>query len=204
MPLPAQNRPAENLDFFLESLYVWIMKAKEIKKIQEKAVKILQKAQMVITPEEKKNMEVAEFGLNDVENIGLELIIYVNNDRYCAKELMLLPRQICPEHRHPRLGENNPGKRETFRCRWGEVYLYVEGPAASRPQATVPAKYQMYFTVWNEIVLLPGQQVTLEPNTLHWFQSGDQGAVVSEFSSTSADEMDLFTDPHIKRVPEIE
>ncbi len=180
------------------------MKVKEIKKIQEKAVKLLHKAGIAITPEEKKNMEVAEFGLNDVENIGLELVIYVNNDRYCAKELVLLPRQICPEHRHPQLGENNPGKRETFRCRWGEVYLYVEGPATARPQATVPVKYEKYFTVWNEIALLPGQQYTLEPNTLHWFQSGDQGAVISEFSSTSTDEMDLFTDPHLKRVSEIE
>ncbi|MEN6311955.1 MAG: D-lyxose/D-mannose family sugar isomerase, partial [Acidobacteriota bacterium] len=35
---------------------------------------------------------------------------------------------------------------------------------------------------------------------LHWFQAGDKGAVVSEFSSTSIDERDLFTDPHIRRV----
>ncbi|MGI6159989.1 MAG: D-lyxose/D-mannose family sugar isomerase, partial [Limnochordia bacterium] len=30
------------------------------------------------------------------------------------------------------------------------------------------------------------------------------GAVVSEFSSTSDDESDIFTDPRIKRIPEVE
>ncbi|TSA17199.1 D-lyxose/D-mannose family sugar isomerase, partial [bacterium] len=40
--------------------------------------------------------------------------------------------------------------------------------------------------------------------TLHWFQAGDQGAVVSEFSSASIDELDVFTDPNIKRIPEID
>lgn len=39
---------------------------------------------------------------------------------------------------------------------------------------------------------------------LHWFQAGDEGAVVSEFSSTSRDEFDIFTDPRIKRMTEIE
>ena len=149
------------------------MKSRDVRKFQEKAAKLLQKAQIAITSEEKKGMEVADFGLNDVENIGLELVIYVNNDRYCAKELVLLPRQIAPEHRHPRVDEKNLGKRETFRCRFGDVYLYTEGIPTSSPRATVPAKYKKYFTVWNEIVLLAGQQYTLEPDTLHWFQAGD-------------------------------
>jgi D-lyxose ketol-isomerase len=53
-------------------------------------------------------------------------------------------------------------------------------------------------------VLRPGEQYTLKPDTLHWFQAGDRGAVVSEFSSASIDELDVFTDPNIKRIPEIE
>jgi D-lyxose ketol-isomerase len=36
---------------------------------------------------------------------------------------------------------------------------------------------------------------------LHWFQAGAEGAVVSEFSSTSRDEYDVFTDPRIVRIP---
>ena len=44
---------------------------------------------------------------------------------------------------------------------------------------------------------------TIPPNTLHWFQSGDEGSLVSEFSSTSRDEFDIFTDPRIKRIVEV-
>lgn len=146
-------------------------------------------------------MEIADFGLNDIEHIGLELLVYENNERYCAKELVMFPGQICPEHRHPALGDANPGKQETFRCRWGKVYLYIDGPPTPRPKGRVPKERRQHFTVWHEIVLKPGDQYTLPPNTLHWFQAGPQGAVVSEFSSSSHDDSDVFTDPDIQRVP---
>jgi D-lyxose ketol-isomerase len=55
-----------------------------------------------------------------------------------------------------------------------------------------------------EIVLRPGEQHTIPPDTVHWFQAGDGGAVVSEFSSASRDDLDVFTDPAIRRVPEID
>ena len=147
-------------------------------------------------------IEIAEFGLGELAQTGLELVVYVNTDRYCAKELVLFPRQTCPEHRHPPVG-NDPGKMETFRCRWGKVWLYVEGEATEPIQAAVPAGSQAHYTVFHEIELNPGEQYTIPPNTLHWFQAGDEGAVVSEFSSTSRDEFDIFTDPRIKRIPEI-
>jgi D-lyxose ketol-isomerase len=57
--------------------------------------------------------------------------------------------------------------------------------------------------VWHEIVLHPGDQYTIPPNTWHWFQGGDNGAVVSEFSSTSTDDADIFSDPSIVRAPKI-
>ena len=37
------------------------------------------------------------------------------------------------------------------------------------------------------------------PNTKHWFQAGDEGAVISEFSTTSTDETDKFTDKRLVR-----
>ncbi len=177
------------------------MKLTEATKLRKRALQFLKKAHIVVLPKEKLNIEIADFGLNDIKNVGLELVVYENNERYCAKELILLPRQICPEHRHPRLNEKNIGKQETFRCRWGKVFLYTEGEPAKKPKAKVPAQYRQHMTVWKEIVLTPGGQYTLPPNTLHWFQSGDQGAVVSEFSSTSDDASDVFTDPNITRAP---
>ena len=58
--------------------------------------------------------------------------------------------------------------------------------------------------MFHEVTLTPGDQYTLTPNTLHWFQAGPEGAIVSEFSTTSRDESDVFTDPRIKRIPEVE
>ncbi|HLX55746.1 MAG TPA: hypothetical protein VKR83_01855, partial [Ktedonobacteraceae bacterium] len=55
------------------------------------------------------------------------------------------------------------------------------------------------YTVWHEIVLRPGQQHTIPPDTLHWFQAGDEGAIVSEFSTRSRDEFDIFTGTDIRR-----
>lgn len=179
------------------------MTREEIEKARQEAAAFLQRANIVISDAERSSMEVADFGLNDLRNLGLELVVYENNDRYCAKELVLFPRQMCPQHRHPRVSPGNPGKRETFRCRWGEVYLYVEGEATPQPKAVVPARYRPFVSVWREIILRPGEQYTLEAGTLHWFQAGDQGAIVSEFSSTSMDETDVFTDPNIKRAPVI-
>jgi len=177
------------------------MKPDQFERIRERAAGLLARAHIAVTPQERAGMEVAEFGLGDVERLGLEIIVYENNDRYCAKELVLFPWQICPEHRHPRVGRTRPGKQETFRCRYGEVYLYVPGEPAAKPKAKVPRKYARHFTVWKEIVLRPGDQFTLPSDTLHWFQAGSRGAVVSEFSSTSTDENDVFTDPAIRRVP---
>lgn len=180
------------------------MTLKEVQRAREKACQLLQKAKIVITQKEKDNMEVPDFGLNDFRHLGFALIVYENNERYCAKELILLPWQICPEHRHPRVSEKNIGKQETFRCRWGEIYLYVKGDPTPKPKAVLPESYKKYFTAWHEIILKPGDQYTLAPDNLHWFQAGDKGAVVSEFSSTSTDENDIFTNPNLRRSPQIE
>jgi D-lyxose ketol-isomerase len=56
----------------------------------------------------------------------------------------------------------------------------------------------------HEVILYPGEQYTLTPNTKHWFQAGPEGAVVSEFSTKSRDEADIFTDENIQRMTKIE
>lgn len=170
-------------------------------KARDNAVSYFGKAGIVLTPAELERVEVADFGLDELDDTGLELVTYVNTDRVCAKELVLFPRQTCPEHRHPPGPITGPGKEETFRCRWGTVYLYVAGDAAADPTAVPPLKRREHYTVWHEVVLTPGEQFTIQPNTLHWFQGGPEGAVVSEFSTHSDDDSDIFTDPAIRRAP---
>jgi D-lyxose ketol-isomerase len=176
----------------------------EYETAQKRALEYLLKAGIVITPEEAARIEVADFGLGELWQTGLELLTYLNTDRVCAKELVLLPGQTCPEHRHPSTRATGGGKEETFRCRWGLVYLYVTGTPAAKPSAHPPEHRRQHYTAWHEIVLRPGQQYTLLPNTLHWFQAGPEGAVVSEFSTHSDDDSDIFTDPAIARKPEVE
>jgi len=165
---------------------------------QGRARALLNRVGIVLTDVEAATIEVADFGLGELETTGLELVVYVNTERVCAKELVLFPRQTCPEHRHPPIGAE-PGKEETFRCRWGTVYLSIEGEATANPAAQLPAGRESTYTMRHEIVLHPGQQYTIPPDTLHWFQAGDDGAIVSEFSTRSRDEFDIFTDPQIRR-----
>jgi len=149
----------------------------ELREARGYAAERLEAAGIALTDAERGSIEVADFGLSRLREIGLQLLVYANTDRYCAKELVLYPGQTCPEHRHPPF-DGTPGKEETFRCRTGIVHLHVTG---------------------EEIVLRPGEQFTIQPDTLHWFQAGPEGAVVSEFSSTSRDDLDVFTDPAVQR-----
>ena len=173
----------------------------QLKDYQEKVVDMIQGAGIYITPEEKDRIEIADLGLSEFEQTGLGILIYVNTDRHCAKELAMWPRQTCPQHRHP-AANSEPGKEETFRVRWGKCYLYVEGEPTPNPACKPPAGREDTYNIWHQIELNPGDQYTIAPNTWHWFQAGDEGAVVSEFSTCSTDEYDQFTDPQIMRVEE--
>jgi D-lyxose ketol-isomerase len=175
---------------------------KEYKKAKRRMLRYLRKLKIKLTDEEKERIEVADFGLSDLKNIGLQIFTYVNTERVCAKELVLFPYQTCPEHKHVG-SESVPAKEETFRCRYGKVYLYVEGEFAKEIKAKKFWKSDGEVTVFHEIELNAGDQYTLYPNTKHWFQAGEKGAVVSEFSTSNNDETDIFTDKRIKRIPEI-
>ncbi len=103
---------------------------------QVRARALYEKAGIALTPEEPDGIAVADFGLRDLENTG-EIMTYINTERYCAKEMALFPRQTCPEHAHVPVDGSPPGKQETFRCRYGEVYLYVDGGPAARPKGSI-------------------------------------------------------------------
>lgn len=160
--------------------------------------RVLDEAGIALTDTERANIEVADFGLSDLEHTGLQLVVYVNTDRVCAKELVLMPGQTCPEHRHVSVG-GEQGKEETFRCRQGLVYVYTDGEPTPNPKAQPTRVDQGAYSVWHETVLRPGEQLTIMPDTKHWFQAGPEGAIVTEFSTRSTDEFDVFTDTAITR-----
>ena len=164
----------------------------------------MRSAGLCLTDAEAAAIEIADFGLGRYGEFGLAIHVYVNTKRCCAKELMMLPGQTCPEHRHPPV-DGDPGKEETFRVRQGEVWLHLAGDhdeaAKAAALARLPADKRGTVTVFRTVHLKAGEQATLGPNVKHWFSAGPQGAVVSEFSTRSRDEADIFTDPAIVRVP---
>lgn len=170
------------------------MKKTEYLKAVQRAREYYEKAGITVL--ESEEIEVADFGLDDLENTGLQLCVYVNTERVCAKEMVLFPNQACPEHKHVKT-DGKDGKEETFRCRYGKVYLYVDGKGEKENINTESPKFKT--SVYHEIILTPGQQYTIMPETLHWFKAGETGAVISEFSTKSTDETDVFTDEKIIR-----
>ena len=62
---------------------------------QAYAAEELEAAGIALTASERDAIEVADFGLSRLREQGLMLLVYVNTDRYCAKELVLYPGQAC-------------------------------------------------------------------------------------------------------------
>ena len=177
------------------------MKREVYERQVKSALSYYEKAGIILSEEEKKRIEVVDFEIGIVDKVGLQLLTYINTERVCAKEMVLEPGQTCPEHKHvPTNGQE--AKEETFRCRYGRVFLYVEGEGdAANIRARMP---ETAVSVFHEIVLEPGDQYTIMPETWHWFQADSEGAVISEFSTRSTDETDQFTDPRLVREPRIE
>ena len=113
------------------------------RKAVAKAAEMLRLAGITITAEESQRLEVADFGLGQLDQTGLQIVTYVNTKRCCAKELVLFPHQTCPEHWHPTIS-GAAGKEETFRCRWGTVYLFVPGEATAAPACRPPEGSEPY------------------------------------------------------------
>lgn len=170
----------------------------EVERARQRAIELLRRTGIAFLPEEFGRIEVTDLGLGELESSGGQILTLVNTEKIAAKLLAMLPHQALPEHRHPPLGEY-PGKEETIRCEWGELYLYGPGEPAANPLGCPPAHRRQSYTVWHEYILHPGEQVTFAPDTPHWFQAGPEGAVAWSFSTKAVDVKDIFTDPQIVR-----
>jgi D-lyxose ketol-isomerase len=170
----------------------------EVLQARKRALAYMEKAGVVLSEKEKEAISVTDFGLSDLERQGGQILTFFNTERLSAKVIVLLPWQILPEHWHPAI-DKDVGKEEIMRVRWGEVYLYVPGEPTSQPKAKIPPGEEKNFTVWHEVILNPGDQYILQPQVIHWFQAGLDGAVIDDYSSTARDLQDGFTNPKIVR-----
>lgn len=165
---------------------------------QQRAAEMIRAAGILIRDDEIDNIEVADFGLGQLEREGIQVFTMVNTDRLAAKVLVLFPNQTEPQHWHPQVG-NDPGKQETIRHIWGDLRFYVEGQDNMKEGFIVSGKDDVYL-LRHELVLEPGDQLTFEPYQKHWFQAGPRGAVLYSFSTTVRDGLDGFTDKQIQRI----
>ena len=169
---------------------------------QHRAAEMIRSAGIHLRDDEVEKIEVADFGLNQLEAEGIQVFTMVNTDRLAAKVLVLFPNQTEPEHWHPQVG-SDPGKQETIRHIWGDLRFYVDGDDTMKEGFLVPGKEHAY-VLRHELILKPGDQLTFEPYEKHWFQAGPRGAVMYSFSTTVRDGLDGFTDPEIQRTTVIQ
>jgi len=173
----------------------------EQKTARERAAQMIGQSGLRITEEEANKIEVVDFGLSHLDIEGVQVLTLVQTERISVKVLVLLPNQTEPEHWHPSVGKD-PGKEETIRLVSGTVYFYVQGENTFNQGFLVKAK-KKHYTMMHEIILKPGDQITLQPGEKHWFQARDDGAVMYSFSSVARDALDQFTDPNIVRIVKV-
>lgn len=169
---------------------------------QSRAAAMIRESGICITDEESQKVEVADFGLGRLHVEGAQILTLVATGRIAVKIVVLFPCQTLPEHWHPRVGED-PGKEETIRVVSGTVRVYIPGDD-SMHEGFVPAGQEDAYTMRQELILKPGEQITLQPGTKHWFQASQAGAVMYSFSTVARDVLDGFTDPEIKRITNIQ
>jgi hypothetical protein len=70
------------------------MKQADVERLQAEAAEFLRKANIAFTEQERKSIEIADFGLNDVRNVGLEIVA-----RCVPNTVILLSGRQTPESR---------------------------------------------------------------------------------------------------------
>lgn len=174
---------------------------KEQRAARSRAAELIRTAGISVSDEEEARIEVADFGLSNLEQEGAQILTWVQTERIGVKILSLLPGQALPEHWHPRVGDD-PGKEETVRHVWGDLYIYVDG-TDTMSAGGVPGGKRDVYRCRHELAPAPGEQVYFEPGRTHWFLAGRRGAVAYSFSTVVRDVLDEFTDPAVRRVTEV-
>jgi len=169
----------------------------EFNAVCQKSLDMIDAAGILLTPEDRKKMTAADFGLSHIKSEGVQILTLFETERIAGKILVLLPNQTEPEHWHPTVGDD-PGKEEIIRAVSGELSFYIPGENNMKHGFIVEGKNDCY-TMRNEVQLKPGEQLVLPPGSKHWFQAGKSGAVMYSFSSKVTDLLDQFSDPDIVR-----
>lgn len=163
-----------------------------------RAARMIREAGIVISETEVEQMDVADFGMSDLQREGAQIVSLIDTDKMAARVIAQFPGQTEPEHWH--IGfDGYEGKQETLRIIAGELYLYLPGEETICPKGKVPEGKEDVYTVRREIVMKPCDTITIPVGQKHWFQAGPEGVVFYTISTLAVDAKDPFTDPRVIR-----
>jgi D-lyxose ketol-isomerase len=91
----------------------------EYESAKRRAAALIDRSGVLVRPDEIERIEVADLGLGELEQTGLQILTMVNTREVGVKLLILFPGQCFAQHKHPPLGDY-PGKEETFRCQYAQ------------------------------------------------------------------------------------
>jgi len=178
-----------------------MLRRSEYQQAQKKAFQMIRDAGIMIKDEELGKIDIVDFGLSRLDEEGIQVFTFFATERISAKVLVLFPNQTEPEHWHPPV-DDDPGKEEIIRAIHGDLRFYIPGEGQVEA-GFIPEGKERVYTMRNEVILKPGDQLILPPGSKHWFQAGDTGAVMYSFSTCVRDGLDKFTDPGIVRETKI-
>ena len=53
------------------------MNREKVGVVQRKVLRLIKRAHIILTPREQRSVEVSDFGIGDIRNIGLQVVTYV-------------------------------------------------------------------------------------------------------------------------------
>src|SRR5664279_4309262 len=117
---------------------------KEFEEAKQAAFRMISDSGVHILPEEIDKINVADFGLSDLPNQGIEVFTMFATERISAKVLVLSPSQTEPEHWHPPV-DTDPGKEEIIRAIKGTVRFYIPGED-NMQEGVIPKGREAFYT----------------------------------------------------------
>ncbi|MBK1875488.1 D-lyxose/D-mannose family sugar isomerase [Pelagicoccus mobilis] len=146
--------------------------------------------------------DVTDFGLGDFDRTGLTLINLSEEPEYCEKLMYARQGQTTPAHTHAR-------KKEDIICRVGELTLQLWDGLPEKSEGnefTIQVNQRpRTHRSGDELHLLSGERVTLQPGIYHSFWPTSSECIIGEVSTANDDTNDnIFVDPKIGRYPGIE
>lgn len=144
---------------------------------------LLEQMHYPVTPTVRKNIWIADFGIGDFPRVGMGGLVWINRPdyNYFGLDILLLPGQMIPEHRHVATDKAQP-KMESWQVRCGKIVTFGEGAPTPELLTQVPESQRASIQSKHGAPL--GLHETGHLNRVdawHYMIAGPQGAWVTEY-----------------------